>query len=117
MSEKSDAMRAKKLAAIDSAKDQQRNMSDQSVAIATWALNHTPNEVRKFVMDSNGGVTIRLIGPVEDKSTGEVIMKLTKPQALALLAHSGQSDELDELVQKVLPFFECPVVMLSTNDM
>jgi len=49
MSEKSDAMRAKKLAAIDSAKDQRRNMSDQSVAIATWALNHTSNEVRKFV--------------------------------------------------------------------
>jgi hypothetical protein len=117
MSVKSDARRVKRLAAIDAAKDQRKNMSAQSVAIGAWALSHNSNETRKFVRDSEGGVTIRLFGPIEGKGTGQVTMKLTKPEALALLAHPGQSEELDELVQQVLPFFECPIVMLSTNDL
>jgi hypothetical protein len=84
--------------------------------VVVWALRQGPEqETRSLINQSESGVTVRLFGAVPGSKTGQVTIKISKRDALVMLASPFSARDVEEVVQGVLPFIECPTVMLSTN--
>jgi len=114
MSTKSEA---KKPVATENQDENMLGMLQQDkLEVIRWALLQAqPDAADKFIHSSQGGITIRMFGKVDEGKSGEVTVKLTKSEALMLLADGPPMSTLQVTAERVLPFVEYPTVMLSTN--
>lgn len=106
--------RAKKKAAIERAQEAQAE-------IVIWALRLRPvEELEKFIAGSEGGLTIRMFGPVSGGESGQITIELSRSQirtCWSLSKSTTRTDSIREMVSRALPFLEEPIVMFSTNTL
>ena len=97
-------------------KNETSTKQSDAAQVVVWALRQGPQqETRSLINQSGSGVTVRLLVPFPVQKPAKSPSRSVSGMHSSCLLLPFSARDVEAVVQGVLPFIECPTVMLSTN--